>query len=155
MFSGVGGVTFAFTLLCGLSVVEAQESSRALPGVAAPRGVVREIQDGLGHAIERLQALDEAGVLAHVSDRYRSGPLTKVSIREQLRALFALYDGLRAKVQIDEVRTIGEEAWVYSSGEVSGRLRGLGVWMPVLSWKREAEVARREQGVWRLYGPQK
>jgi len=26
--------------------------------------------------------------------------------------------------------------------------------MPVLSWKREPEGARREQGVWRLYGDQ-
>jgi len=48
----------------------------------------------------------------------------------------------------------GEQAWVYSTGEVSGRLRGLGTWMPVLSWKHEPEIARREQGVWRLYGDQ-
>jgi len=29
------------------------------------------------------------------------------------------------------------------------------MWMSVLSWKREPEVARREQGVWRLYGNQR
>jgi hypothetical protein len=60
-----------------------------------------------------------------------------------------------AQVRLDEVRTAGEQAWVYSTGEVSGRLRGLGTWMPILSWKHEAEVARREQGVWRLYGFQR
>ena len=76
-------------------------------------------------------------------------------MRAALWALFALYDTLRAKVQIDDVRTVGEDAWVYSTGEVSGRLRVLGTWMPVLSWKHEPEVARREQGVWRLYGNQK
>jgi hypothetical protein len=52
------------------------------------------------------------------------------------------------------VRTAGEQAWVYSTGEVSGRLRGFGTWMPILSWKHEPEVARREQGSWRLYGYQ-
>jgi hypothetical protein len=31
----------------------------------------------------------------------------------------------------------------------------LGTLMPVLSWTHEPEVARREQGVWRLYGNQK
>jgi hypothetical protein len=50
---------------------------------------------------------------------------------------------------------VGEDAWVYSTGELSGRLRGVGMWMSVLSWKREPEVARREQGVWRLYGNQR
>src|SRR5262252_7415634 len=117
--------------------------------------LVVELQDALGHATERLQARDEAGVLGHVSDRYRSGSLTKPAIREQLHALFGVYDSLRAKVQIDEVRAVGEEAWVYSTGEVSGRVRGLGLWMLIFSWKREPEIARREQGVWRLYGDQK
>jgi hypothetical protein len=98
--------------------------------------------------------MDEAGVLSHVSDRYRSDAFTKAAVREQLRLLFSLYDTLRPKVQIDDVRTVGEDAWVYSTGEVSGRLRGVGMWMPVLSWKHEPEVARREQGIWRLYGNQ-
>jgi len=134
---------------------QAEQPAKGLPGVAAPRSVVAELQDTLGHATERLQARDEAGVLSHVSDRYRSGPLTKPAIREQLHALLAIYDSLRARVQIDEARAVGENVWVYSTGEVSGRVRGLGVWMPIYSWKREPEVARREQGVWRLYGDQK
>ena len=106
------------------------------------------------HAIDRFQAMDEAGVLSHVSDHYRTDPLTKAAIREQLRVMFALYDTLRAQVRIDEAWTAGEHAWVYSTGEVSGRLRWIGTWTPILSWQHEPEVAQREQGVWRLYGYQ-
>ena len=135
--------------------VEAQEPSKGLPGAPAPRNVVLELQQALALATGRLQAMDEAGVLSYVSDRYRSDSITKSAIRDQLWALFALYDTLRAKIKIDDVRTVGEDAWVYSTGEVSGRLRRLGAWMPVLSWKHEPEVVRREQGVWRLYGDQK
>ena len=154
-------VRWAGPLACILLVVAtipsawAQEKARGLPGVAVPRSVVAELQDALGHATERLQARDEAAVLGHVSDRYRSASLTKPAIREQLHALFGVYDSLRANVQIDEVRAVGEEAWVYSTGEVSGRVRGLGMWMPIFAWRREPEIARREQGVWRLYGDQK
>ena len=106
-------------------------------------------------ATARFQAMDAAGVLAQVSERYRNGPLTKASIRDNLAALFALYDAVKTSVRIDQVRMVDGAAWVYSTGEVSGRLRVLGTWMPVLSWKHEPEVARREQGVWRLYGNQK
>jgi hypothetical protein len=97
--------------------------------------------------------MDVAGVLAHVSDRYRNGPINKASIREQLLTLFALYDTLRARVRVDDVRMVDGVAWVYSTGEVSGRLRGIGAWTTVLSWEREPEVARRERSVWRLRGP--
>jgi hypothetical protein len=142
-------------LLAILSAAEAQESAKGLPGAPAPRSVVLELQQALALATGRLQAMDAAGVLSYVSDRYRSDSLTKPAVREQLWALFSVYDTLRAKVHIDDVRTVGEDAWVYSTGEVSGRLRMLGTWMPVLSWTREPEVARREQGVWRLYGNQK
>ena len=138
-----------------LSTAEAQEPGKGLPGAPAPRTVVLELQQALALATGRLLAMDAAGVLSYVSDRYRSDSLTKPAIREQLWALFGLYDTLRAKVRIDDVRTVGEDAWVYSTGEVSGRLRVLGTWMPVLSWQHEPEVARREQGVWRLYGNQK
>jgi hypothetical protein len=142
-------------LLAVLSAAEAQESGKGLPGAPAPRSVVLELQQALTLATGRLQAMDAAGVLSYVSDRYRSDSLTKPAVREQLWALFSVYDTLRAKVHIDDVRTVGEDAWVYSTGEVSGRLRMLGTWMPVLSWTHEPEVARREQGVWRLYGNQK
>jgi hypothetical protein len=106
-------------------------------------------------AIERFQARDQAGVLSNISNQYRTDSLTKPAIAEQLRVMFALYDRVRAQVRLDEVRTAGEQAWVYSTGEVSGRLRGLGTWMPIYAWKRELELARREQGVWRLYGDQR
>jgi hypothetical protein len=155
MRARVGMLVFLLTSVVGVLVASAAtEQGKALPGVPAPPRVVVELQQELTHAAGRLQAMDEAGVLSHVSDRYRSDAFTKAAVREQLRLLFSLYDTLRSKVQIDEVRTVGEDAWVYSTGEVTGRLRGVGVWMPVLSWKHEPEVARREQGVWRLYGNQ-
>ena len=145
--AGMGAV-----LLCKALAAEAQEPGRVLPGGAASPNVVLELQQALTLAVERFQAMDQAGVLSHISNQYRTDSLTKATIGEQLRAMFALYDTVRAQVHIDEVRTAGEQAWVYSTGEVSGRIRGLGTWMPVLSWKHEAEVARREQRVWRLYG---
>jgi len=37
---------------------------------------------------------------------------------------------------------------------VTGRLRVVGSWILVASWQRELEVARREDGRWRLYGYQ-
>jgi hypothetical protein len=147
--------TLALGLLAGPFAADAQLPSEVLPGAPAPRNLVLELQQALGLATARLHAMDEAGVLSYVSDRYRSSSLTKSALREQLRALFTLYDAVQAKVQIDDVRTIGDDAWVYSTGEVSGRLRGLGTWMPILSWQHEPEVARRERGVWRLYGDQK
>jgi hypothetical protein len=133
---------------------DAEQAGKGLPGDPAPRKVLLELQQALAHAIERFQAMDEAGVLSHVSDHYRTDSLTKPAIREQLRVMFALYDTLRAQIRIDEARTAGDQAWVYSTGEVSGRLRGLGTWTPILSWQHEPEIARREQGVWRLYGLQ-
>jgi hypothetical protein len=142
------------SLLAAPLAAHAQPAGTVLPGDPAPRKVVLELQQALAHAIERFQAMDEAGVLSHVSDQYRTDPLTKPAIREQLRVMFSLYDTLRAQVRIDEARTSGERAWVYSTGEVSGRLRWLGTWTPILSWQHELEVAQREQGVWRLYGYQ-
>jgi len=141
-------------ILAGPLASEAQDPGKVLLGAPAARNVVRELQQAATVAIERFQAMDRAGVLSQISDQYRTDSLTKPAIGEQLRVMFALYDTVRAQVHIDEVRTAGEQAWVYSTGEVSGRLRGLGTWMPVLSWKHESEVARREQGVWRLYGNQ-
>ncbi len=147
-------VALALGILTAPLAVDAQQAGKVLPGDPAPRKVILELQQALADAIERFQAMDEAGVLSHVSDHYRTDPLTKAAIREQLRVMFALYDTLRAQVRIDEARTAGEQAWVYSTGEVSGRLRWLGTWTPILSWQHEPEVARRERGVWRLYGYQ-
>jgi hypothetical protein len=146
----------ALTLgLCAAPLAaDAQQEGKVLSWDPAPRRVLLELQQALAHAIDRFQAMDEAGLLSHISDHYRTDPLTKAAIREQLRVMFALYDTLRAQVRIDEARTAGERAWVFSTGEVSGRLRWLGTWTPILAWQHEPEVAQREQGVWRLYGYQ-
>jgi len=108
----------------------------------------------LDAAIARFAAMDEAGVLDYVSPQYRTGTLTKAGIAEQLRAVFAIHDQVRARVRIDDVRIVGGLAWVYSTGDVTGRLRWVGGTVPVLSWQRELEVARRESGRWRLFGYQ-
>jgi hypothetical protein len=122
--------------------------------VAAPAETVRELQAALGEAVRRFETQDAAGVLARVSDQYRTGPFTKAGLREQLVALYALYDTVRARVRIDRVEMVGAQAWIYSTGEVSGRLRLLGSWAVILSWQQELEVARREAGEWRLFGYQ-
>jgi hypothetical protein len=125
-----------------------------LPGRPAPPDIVTEIQQTVDAAVSRFDAMDEAGVLAHVSEAYRTGPLTKAGIAEQLRAVFSLHDRVKAHVHIDAVRMVGDLAWIYSSGNVTGRLRLLGGSTPVASWTRELEVARRENGRWRLFGYQ-
>jgi hypothetical protein len=130
------------------------QPSQERPGALAPASVVAEIRHALDDAIRRVEALDEPGLLAHVSEQYRTGPLTKAVLREQLRALFAVQDQIKASVRIDEVRIVGDHAWVYSTGEVTGRLRWVGGSVPVLGWERELEVARREAGRWRLFGYQ-
>jgi hypothetical protein len=151
-------VTLVAVLTVGLVAAplasDAPRVGTVLPWEPAPRTVILELQQALAHARDRFQAMDEAGVLRHVSDHYRTTPLTKAAIREQLRVMFALYDTLRAQVRLDEAWTAGDRAWVFSTGEVSGRLRGLGTWMSILAWQHEPEVARREEGVWRLYGYQ-
>jgi hypothetical protein len=124
------------------------------PGLGASPRTVAELRSAVGLAIQRFEALDAPGVLALVSEHYRTGPLTKPALREQLTAVYGLYDAVKAQVRIDEVRMVGDHAWVYSTGEVSGRVRILGQWMVFLSWSRELEIARREAGAWRLYGYQ-
>ena len=146
-------VVLALILTAGArSPLEAQAPA-APPGTPAPAATVSELQQTLAAASGRFQAMDTAGVLAYVSDRYRNGPITKSSVRDNLLAMFALYDTVRAQVRLDEVRVVNGAAWVYSTGEISGRLRGIGVWTTVLSWEREPEVARREGAAWRLEGP--
>jgi hypothetical protein len=124
------------------------------PGHPAPAPVVRELQAALGQARQRFEARDVPGVLAHVSDQYRTGPFTKPVIREQLNAINGVYDVVKAAVRIDHVQMVGDRAWVYSTGEISGRLRLVGTWVVLYSWQRELEVARREAGQWRLFGYQ-
>ena len=105
-------------------------------------------------AVSRFHAMDEAGLLTYVSPQYRTGTLTKAGIADQIRTVFTLHDQVRVRVRVDDVRIVGEHAWVYSTGQVTGRLRVVGGWILVASWGRELEVARREDGRWRLYGYQ-
>jgi hypothetical protein len=123
----------------------------ALVAQAAPPELVSELGPAVERARQRFEARDAAGVLAHVSEQYRSGGLTKADLRQQLLAMFALYEVLRARVIIDNVQVVDGAVWVYTSGEVSGRLPFLG-WVPVLTWQNEPEVARREDAGWRLFG---
>lgn len=139
-------------MLAGGPLLYAARAQAPPAWAPAPDATVRELQRALAEAALRFEAMDAAGVLVHVSPRYRSGPFTKAAIREQLLAMFTLYDRVRARVRLDEVRMVNGEAWIYSTGEVSGRLRGIGAWTTVLTWEREPEVARREENAWRLSG---
>jgi hypothetical protein len=142
----------ALLMLAGGPLLYAARAQAPPPGAPASEATVRELQQALADATVRFEAMDAAGVLVHVSPRYRSGPFTKVFIRDQLLAMFTLYDRVRAKVRLDDVRLVNGDAWIYSTGEVSGRLRGIGAWTTVLTWEREPEIARREQNAWRLTG---
>ena len=118
---------------------------------AAPPELVGELRPVVDQARQRFEARDLAGVLAHVSEQYRSGGLTKADVRQQLLAMFSLYEVLRARVRIDNVQVTDGVVWVYTSGEVTGRLPLMG-WVSVLTWQNEPEVARREEAGWRLFG---
>jgi hypothetical protein len=115
---------------------------------------VAEVRATLGDAVQRFEARDLPGVLAHISEQYHTGPLTKPILRNQLATMFGIYDAMRAQVRLDEVRLVGDQAWVYSTGEMSGRLPFIGQWVSLFWWERELEIARRENGVWRLFGYQ-
>jgi hypothetical protein len=121
---------------------------------AASPEIVQEIRTAVDRAKVRFEARDAPGVLAHVSEQYRTGPFTKAGVRQQLLAVYEIYPAVRARVVVDAVEMVGDTAWVYTTGEVTGRLPVLGSWMTVWSWERELEVARREGAVWRLWGYQ-
>jgi hypothetical protein len=150
----VAVVGLAWTLALGLIPVSRATWAADEPGVAAPDATVREIQSAVQQAIQRFERRDTEGVLANVSEQYRTGPFTKPVVREQLRAIYAVYDDVKARVRVDQVRVVGDHVWVYSSGEVSGRLALIGYRVSILSWERELEVARREGTRWRLFGYQ-
>src|SRR5262249_29901280 len=117
----------------------------------APPGTAEELGAVVEQVRRRFVAKDPAGVLAHVADNYRSGGLTKPEVRQQLLALYSLYEALRARVQIDRVEMVDGGVWFYTTGEVTGRLPLVG-WVTVLSWQREPEVAQRQGNAWRLIG---
>jgi hypothetical protein len=131
-------------------IVPAQ-TSRQHPARPAPPEVVAELQRSIERARLRLEARDANGVLAYVSEHYRSEGLTKAEIAQQLHAMCALYQQLRARVTIDQARIVDGVVWVYTTGEVSGQLPFVG-WVPALSWTNQPEVARHEGSIWRLIG---
>ena len=138
---------------CNLNALIGESGDTSRP-FTFDRGPPFELQAELNTAVQQMQRRDTEGVLSHVSEQYRTGPFTKAGLRRQLQTMFALYDTLTVRVRIDTVRMLGDQAWVYSTGEVNGRLQWVGRWVPVLSWQRQLEVARRENGVWRVIGDQ-
>ena len=125
-----------------------------LPGEPAPPDVRAVIESTMRKVIARVEARDLGGALGHVSEQYRTEDVTKAGLRQQLAALFSVYDAVRVELQIDEVRTAGDTAWIWTTGLLSGRLPVIGAWVPAFSWERQPEVARRENAAWRLYGLQ-
>jgi len=150
-----GRASFAASIVLIIAALASSPVIADEEGVAAPASVVRELETALSRAVERFQARDVNGVLGYVSDQYRTGPFTKAGLREQLAALYGVYDAVRAKIRIDSVRIVNGTAWVYTTGEISGRLALIGTWVTLLSWRHELEVARREAPGWRLYGYQR
>lgn len=125
-----------------------------IPGTPAPPDVRAAIESTIGTAIARLEARDLNGVLRHVSEQYRTEDVTKAVLRQQLVALFSVYDALRVQHRVDRMTAVGDTAWIWSTGELSGRLPGIGAWIVTFTWEQQPEVARRENGSWRLYGLQ-
>jgi hypothetical protein len=117
----------------------------------APPAVAAEIRAAVEGARVRFQARDVAGVLANVSEHYRSAGLTKAVVRQQLFAMFSLYEALRARVTVERVEIADGRTEFFTTGDVSGRVPLVG-WVTVLSWETQPEVARREGDVWRLFG---
>lgn len=126
-------------------------ATRPLVATPAPPGVTAELSQALQRARERFEARDLAGILTSVSEQYRSGGMKKAAVREQLLAMFALYQELRARATIDRVELVNGGTRVYTSGEITGRLPLMG-WVTVLTWQGEPEVVRREAAGWRLFG---
>jgi hypothetical protein len=148
-------LTAGVAVFATLELVPMRRRATAQPVGAPVSPTVRaDIDRTISMAAERVQARDLAGVLTRVSERYRTANLTKPVVREQLATLFALYDALRVRVRVDDMRAVGDTVWVYTTGELSGRLAGLGQWMSVLGWEQEPEVVRLEVGTWRLWGHQ-
>jgi hypothetical protein len=145
--------------MCALALCVVVFSSRAvLPsGPAEPRrfiapaGVTAEIRAAVERARGRFEARDAAGVLANVSEHYRSAGVTKAAVRQQLLAMFAVYEELRVRVRVDRVEVVDGRTEIFTTGDVSGRMPFVG-WVTVLTWENQPEVARHENGVWRLIG---
>jgi hypothetical protein len=138
-------------LILGAVTTPATPAPQPRVATPAPPELITELRPIVERARQRFEARDAGGVLANVSEQYRSAGMTKAGLREQLLSMFALYDTMRVRLTVDRVQLVDGAVWVYTSGEVSGRLPLLG-WMRVLTWQNEPEVARREGSAWRLVG---
>jgi hypothetical protein len=152
----MAGRSRCLTALLALALWSGGPSAGAPPPLtvavaSVPAEVAAELRRGLELARARFEARDLAGVLASVSEQYRSAGMTKPALREQLAAMFALYQELQARITLDRVEPVAGGIRIYTSGEVNGRLPVVG-WVTVLTWQGEPEVARREATGWRLYG---
>jgi hypothetical protein len=142
---------FALTLCVAMTPATLAPQITPLVARPAPPELIGELRPIVERARQRFEARDVAGVLAHVSEQYRSGGFTKADLRQQVLAMFALYEAMRTKVTIDQVQLVNGGVWVYTTGEISGRLPFLG-WVTVLTWQNEPEAVRREEAGWRLFG---
>jgi hypothetical protein len=142
-----------FVLLLLITTADRAATAQAPPRLAVPANpaVAAEVARLVEAARQRFEARDAGGVLAHVSEQYRSAGFTKSAVRQQLLTMFGLYQDLRARVSLDAVEVVDGATWLYTTGEVSGRLPLMG-WMTVLAWQREPEVVRREGADLRLFG---
>ena len=138
-------------LLCLAAADPPKPPAPARVAVPAAPAVTAEIARLVETARQRFEARDAAGVLAHVSEQYRSAGFTKAAVRQQILAMFGLYQEMRARVRLDAVEVVDGATWLYTTGELSGRLPLMG-WMTVLTWQREPEVVRREGTDLRLFG---
>jgi hypothetical protein len=138
-------------LVLGAAPPRSTAAPASVVATPAPPHVVAELSSALERTRARFEARDLAGVMASVSEQYRSSGITKAGLRDQLAAMFTLYQQLRARVTVDRVEMVDGSAWIYTTGEVSGRVPVMG-WVSVLAWEAEPEVARPEPGGWRLFG---
>jgi hypothetical protein len=150
-FRGWAIVLLALTLCPGATPAARAQQPPPLVATPAPPELIGELTPVVELARQRFEARDAAGVLAHVSEQYRSGGLTKADLRQQILAMFNLYEAIRTRVTIDQVQLVDGAVWIYTTGEISGRLPFLG-WVTMLAWQKEPEVARREGAGWRLFG---
>jgi hypothetical protein len=154
--SGSAPMPWTAALALGLSLVALAAPARPSDAAdvtrfVAPPVVTAEIRAAVDDALARFHARDAAAVLGRVSEQYRSAGVTKPALRQQLLAMFAVYEELRSRVRIERVEVVDGRTEFFTTGDVSGRLPVIG-WVTILRWESQPEVARREDGTWRLFG---
>ena len=93
---------FAVLLLVGGVALASRHALALAPptviATPAPAPVVAELRGAVERARQQFEARDRTGILAAVSEQYRSSGMTKAALGDQLNAMFALYQQLRAPV---------------------------------------------------------